>query len=429
MAKIVNLYQMTHLTKFPTKMRTIILLTLSVSLLFSCSRKTQQGMHARSPQEQSGIMEKTLPERSAYFAFDLMRALPSDDKNLVFSPFSISTALAMTYAGAREQTMEEMAATLYFDRDQEAFHAGYGVFLQDIRSMGGEDVQISLANRLWAQSGYHFLPAFFQQLDTHYGSGVEQVDFRGDREPIRLGINQWVMDQTRDKIPDLIAPGVLTEDTRLVLVNAVYFLAKWAAVFDKDNTYAGSFRKADGGESTADYMQRRGRYPYVEGDGFRAVEMAYADGNFSMVVVLPDAGQSLDQFLGDFDAGDFREAGRQMRHTLLDLHIPKFKIESGMDLEKVLSAMGMPRAFSNRAEFSGMTGDDTLKIDKVIHKAMIEVQEAGTEAAAATAVVMIQKTSIDLDEPVLFKADRPFLFFIRDNRHHSILFMGQVRTL
>ncbi len=407
--------------------RTSILLTLSLCLIFfACNRKIQKSMHNRTEEEILAIFEKDLPGRTNYFAFDLMRTLPLENQNLVFSPFSISSALAMTYAGARGLTREEMSATLFFDSDQEAFHSAYGHYLKQLDELAAEDIQLNIANRLWAQQGFHFLPEFFQLIEAHYGSTVKQVDFRGPREPIRLDINQWVYDQTSEKIPDLIAEGILTEDTRLVLVNAIHFLGRWMTEFNKESTRKDTFYNLDGSEMSTDFMFRQGSYPHFESQQVQAMEIPYAGGNFSMVFVLPPEDMPLDDFESTFGAVEFFGLLQNLRPTRLNAIIPRFKAETSFSLEELLPDMGMPRAFSNKAEFSGMTGDDTLKIDKVIHKAMIEVQEGGTEAAAATAVVMIEKTSIDPEEPRVFKADRPFLFFIKDNQYNSILFMGRV---
>jgi serpin B len=415
------------MTKLFHVFRTSFFLTLSLLIIFSgCSRKAQKGIQSRTAAETQAIFDNPMPQRSNFFAFDLMRTLPFERDNLVFSPFSISAALAMTYAGAREQTMEEMSATLFFDTDQEAFHPAYGQYLAHLQEMAGDSIRLNIANRLWAQQGYHFLPDFFELIETHYGSSVREVDFRGPREPIRLDINEWVYNQTGENIPDLIGQGALTEDTRLVLVNAIHFFGRWMAEFDKEATRRDLFNNLDGSGSTADFMMREGQYPYYETERLQALEIPYQDGNFSMVVVLPSEDATLEDFELNFGPPGFFEVVQGLGQEKVLVSLPRFRAETGFNLEEVLSEMGMPRAFSNRAEFSGMTGDDTLKIDKVIHKAMIDVQEGGTEAAAATAVVMVQKTSIDMEEPKVFKADRPFLFFLKENEYNSILFMGRV---
>lgn len=373
-------------------------------------------------------MERPAGERINHFAFDLMKRLPGDDDNYVFSPFSISTALAMTYGGAREQTAAEMAATLFFDPDQERFHPAYSAYLQSLREMAGEEVQLNIANALWAHEGYQFLPAYFSLIEQHYRSVLKQVNFKTDRETIRADINRWVYEQTREKIEDLIAPGVLTEDTRLVLVNAIHFLGNWVSAFNEDLTQKDIFHGMGGLEQETSFMRRTGYYNYAEGPGMQAIEMPYAGGNFSMVVILPDEETGISEVQNNMNGFVFGSLLGDMRRTHVDLRIPRFETETSVDLERLLSEMGMPEAFSKRADFSGMTGDDSLMIDKVIHKAMIDVSETGTEAAAATAVVMIMKTSIEPepDRTVVFHADRPFLYFIKDNTHNSILFMGRM---
>lgn len=376
----------------------------------------------------SAMLEHPPGQRINHFSFELMRQLPVQGKNYVVSPFSISTALAMTYAGAAEQTAAEMTNTLFFDPDKARFLQEYSAFLDALNEMAGETLQLNIANALWAHEGYHFLPDYFNTITQYFGSELRNVNFRGELEPIRQQINRWVYDQTREKIDNLIAPGVLTEDTRLVLVNAIHFLGKWMSEFNKNNTRKDIFHTIDGQKAEKEFMRRTAWYRYYRGIGLQAIELPYAGGNFSMVVVLPDEDTGIDQVAKRLDAAEFLTISTQMRNTHVDLRLPRFEIETSVDLERLLSDMGMPTAFSKRADFSGMTGDDSLMIDKVIHRAMIDVEESGTEAAAATAVVMIMKTSIDPEpeETIPFHADRPFLFFIKDNTYHSILFMGKL---
>lgn len=413
------------------KTKFIILLTVFVSGLFlSCSRKTQSSLQQQRSEDIAELMALPLGERINHFAFDLMRQLP-DDENLVFSPFSISTALAMTYGGARGQTALEMANTLYFYPDQDSFHHEYSQYLTALESKADEKVQLNIANALWVHQDYHFLPDFFELIRSHYRNELRQVNFRGDREIIRSNINNWVYDQTREKISDLIAPGVLTDDTRLVLVNAIHFLARWMIEFDENFTRKELFHALDGREQQTDFMHRTGYYQYAANAGLQAIELPYAGGNFSMVVVLPGQGTDIRETQESFNAAALNDMLNNLQRTHVELRLPRFEMETSIDLEKELAIMGMPEAFSNRADFSGMTGDDSLMIDKVIHKAMIDVKESGTEAAAATAVVMIMKTSIETDpeNTVKFHADRPFMFFIKENTTNGILFMGRMVKL
>lgn len=416
------------------KTNAIILLTLLVGVLFfACSPKPQKSIQKRSNSEIDDIMQQAIPSRNNHFAFDIWKQLPVENDNFVVSPFSISTALAMTYAGARGQTQDEMIGTLFFDPDQDSFHIEYGQYLERLNQLTSEQVQLNLANNLWVQRDYYFLPEYFSTIEQNYRAKPSLVNFKGNREPIRKEINDWVFSQTKEKIKDLISPGVLTEDTRMVLVNAIHFLGGWSSAFDPDRSTEDTFHNIDGLLGKATFMRKQGYYMYYEDKGIQALEMPYQNGNFSMVILLPEQGSesSIHKLETRMDAPFFSTITSGMERTHTDIYLPRFEIETGLDLEKVLPIMGMPTAFSLRADFSGMTGNDSLMIDKVIHKAMIDVKESGTEAAAATAVVMIMKTSIE-PEPertVVFKADRPFLFFLKDNTYNSILFMGRVAKM
>ncbi len=410
----------------------IKLLTLLMAVLFlACSRNVHKSIQTKSESKTNLIMQQSIPSRNNHFAFHMMRQLPFEDDNFVVSPFSISTALAMTYAGARGQTQMEMASTLFFDDDQQGFHRKYGQYLTTLKELAGDHVQLNIANNLWVQQGYHFLPEYFSTIESNYGTSPAQVNFRGDTEPIRQGINDWVYSQTRERIKDLIAPGILTEDTRMVLVNAIHFLGKWMVEFNKELTRKEIFRGMDGQGKETEFMRRTGYFNYAEHHGMQAIEMLYQGGNYSMVLLLPNKTSDVVSALSTLDGFAFEQIVSAMERTHVDLRLPRFEAETSVNLERLLSEMGMPLAFSKKADFSGMTGDDSLMIDKVIHKAMIEVKESGTEAAAATAVVMIMKTSIE-PEPertVVFHADRPFLFFIKDNTYNNILFMGRMAKM
>ncbi len=402
-------------------------LKLAIALMVAgCSHRAhQQDLPGQEPGDQT-ISEHNIPMQNNQFAFDLIRQVPAEDNNFVISPFSISTALAMTYAGARGETLEQMAEVMHFDPDQEQFHQAFGEYLTTLKQLARDNIDLNVANSLWAQMDYHFLDSFFEIVETNYGSKTFQVDYRQNREQIRQDINDWVYDQTREKIRDLIAPNVLTEDTRLVLVNAIHFLGSWLKEFDKTLTREDNFYLRDRQTARADFMHRRDTLPYYEDDGMQVLEIPYTGMDFSMLLVLPAENNPLTTLETTMDAGWFDALNNKTERTRLDIYIPRFEAETKLDLEEVLISMGMPHPFSRDADFSGMTGDLELKIDKVIHQAMIEVGEEGTEAAAATAVVVIRKTAIDMDEPKVFRANRPFLFFVKDNVNQSILFAGRV---
>jgi serine protease inhibitor len=406
----------------------LLIIMLSI-LITSCSRKTYQAMEKESP-ENNRINEDPVPLGNIYFAFDLLQALPEYEDNFSVSPFSISTALAMTYAGAREATQQQMAQVMHFHPDQSFFHDQYAEFLRNLREAASGDVQLNIANKLWAQQDYHFLPEFFEVVEINYNSGVNQVDFMANREEIRGDINQWVYEQTRENIKDLIAPDVLTEDTRLVLVNAIHFFGPWLKEFDKELTREDNFTNAQGERQRTQFMYGAERLPYFIDQYMQVIEIPYTDEKFSMLVLLPKEGVGLAKMEENLDVQYYLEMVDHLEVPDIDMEVllPRFKMESKIDLEATLSKMGMNLAFSNKADFSGMTGDLDLKIDRVIHQAIVDVTEEGTEAAAATAVVMIRKTSIEPEEKILFRANRPFLFIIKENESNSILFMGRMNN-
>ncbi len=392
-----------------------------IAAFSSCTHKAQKTNNTMQHEEQIPI-----PMANNKFAFDLIREIPFGDDNMVVSPFSISTALAMTYTGAREATLEEMATVMHFDRNQERFHKEYGEYLSSLKKIAAENIQLNIANSLWAQEDYHFLESFFDINKTHYNSETFQVNFRTNREQVRTNINDWVFDETREKIKDLIAPGVLTDDTRLVLVNAIHFLGPWLTEFDPNITRENVFNLHTRQTVMAEFMHRTDHFNYYQDEQLQALEIPYTGEDFSMLLLLPREGTSLEELEKDMNAFTFAEMITEMQHKEVDVFIPKYEAETKLDLEQTLMAMGMQTPFNRMADFSGMTGKLDLKIDKVIHQAMIEVAEEGTEAAAATAVIVIRKTSIDPEPRTVFMANRPFLFFIKDNTYNSILFAGRV---
>ncbi len=375
-------------------------------------------------------MEKTeissIAQGNNEFAFDLLKEIPYERDNMVISPFSISTALAMTYAGARNETLREMAEVMHFDREQVLFNANYGAYINAINHIAKEHVELNIANSIWAQQDYSFLQSYFDIIEDVYDSETFQVDFRANREAVREDINNWVYDETREKIENLIAPGVLTDDTRMVLVNAIHFLGPWVKEFDTEQTRENHFYLQGREFVMADFMHNTDTLPYFEDETMQVLEIPYSGKNFSMVIVLPRETPNMEKIERSLNSEAFDNMLSKLENTEVDMFVPKFEAETKLDLEEVLMGMGMVQPFNRYADFSGMTGDLDLKIDKVIHQAMIEVAEEGTEAAAATAVVVIRKTSIDPDPRTTFMANRPFMFFIKENQNNSILFAGRV---
>jgi serpin B len=369
---------------------------------------------------------------NSQFALELYQALRGEEGNLFFSPYSISVALAMTYAGARGETEAEMAETLSFTLPQLRLHPAFNRLGLELESRGeapqnaelGDPFRLNIANALWGQEGYPFLPEFLDTLAANYGAGMRLVDFAANVEAARVAINDWVSDKTEGKIEDLIPAGLLSSATRLVLTNAIYFNAAWATPFPEGATQDGTFYLLDGGQVTVPMMRLNEGLRYVHEKGFQVIDLPYNGHELSMVIVMPDEG-GFESFEGALDAATLQAAIDGLGFEQLDLRMPRFEFEDEFSLGRALAAMGMPLAFSDDADFSGMNGNQELFISAVVHKAYVGVDEEGTEAAAATAVVMAEKAMAP-SEPIEVTLDRPFLFFIRDIPTNTILFAGRV---
>jgi serpin B len=366
-------------------------------------------------------------EGNNIFAVALYGQLRHQSGNLFFSPESISTALAMAYAGARGSTASEMAKTLHFTLPPDKLHPAMGALLRDLNATH-EGYQLSVANALWAQQGYTFLDDFLSLLKTNYGAGLNQVDFKGATEAARKTINQWVEQKTQDKIKDLLQPGALRSDTRLVLTNAIYFKGDWETQFDKALTKNEDFHLSPAQTTPAPLMHREGRFSYFDGGTFQILEIPYKSKELSMIVFLPKDAGGLAALEASLTGSNLQQwVGKLASVPKVIVTMPKFKMTRQFELGSTLGAMGMPQAFSGSADFSGMTGHRDFAISEVIHKAYVDVNEEGTEAAAATAVTM-RAMAMRAPEgpPPVFRADHPFVFMIRDGRTASILFMGRM---
>jgi serpin B len=363
------------------------------------------------------------------FAFDLYAQLRKQEGNLFLSPYSISAALAMTSAGARGQTLDEMTNTLRLPQ-QDTLHPAFKALhtsLNDQRG-GKRGYQLSTANALWGAKGYGFLPEFLKLTRDHYGAGLQEVNF-GNAEEARATINAWVEKETHDKIKDLIPQGALNQSTRLVLTNAIYFKGDWLSQFKKDRTKDEPFFLADGKQVKTPLMHQKGTFHYADLGAFQALELPYAGKELSMLVLLPKKADGLAEMEKTMNADQLNAVLARLRPwNEIDLTLPKFKTTAAFGLNGELQALGMRQAFvPGAANFAGMNGrEGDLYIALVVHKAFVDVNEEGTEAAAATAVITQNSSTAPPPPPPVFRADHPFVFVIRDNKTGSILFLGRL---
>jgi serpin B len=418
------------ITKHQRIVASMILIGMLAPIVAGCAQGEAQAEFAASKAEREtspDVVEGDLTELVAgnsAFAFDLYQALRDETGNLFFSPYSISVALAMAYAGARAETERQMAETLHFTLPQERLHPAFNALDQELRSEEGDNFKLHIANAIWGQIGYSFLSEFLDVLARNYGAGMRLLDFEKEPEASRQAINDWVSEQTEEKIQDLIPAGGITRDTTLVLSNAIYFDADWERQFAQERTTDRVFNTLDGHEVTVPMMSLSdpASLAYVAGQGYQAVELPYKGGEMSMVILVPDAGQ-FEAFEAALDAGRVEAILDELQLKHVDLKLPKFSYESSFSLAQKLAEMGMPNAFEG-ADFSGMDGTDQLFISDVFHKAFVAVDEAGTEAAAATAVIAAT-TSLPVVD-VQLVVDRPFIFVIRDVNNGTVLFVGRV---
>ena len=374
---------------------------------------------------------KTTVAGNTDFAFALYGRLKDDPKattpkgNLFFSPYSISTALAMTYGGARGETQKQMATALHFTLPRQNLYSAFGALQKQlVQRDKSRGYQLLVANALWGQKGEPFLKEFLHLTRYYYGAGLSQLDFVNETEQSRRTINLWVEEKTNNKIKDLIPPGGVDEQTALVLTNAIYFKGDWKTKFSRWKTRRADFAVSAKDKVKVPLMHLKEDFKYYEDEKLQALELPYKGDEISMLAILPSDIEGIGGIENTLTVESLNCLLSKMWTTKVDVYFPKFKIVWGtFSLNKSLIDLGMPDAFDfEKADFSGMNGSRDLWISDVFHKAFIEVNEEGTEAAAATGVVMTKAIHI---EPV-FRADHPFIFIIKDNRSGSILFMGRV---
>ncbi len=359
------------------------------------------------------------------FALDLYRVVRGGavGGNVFFSPFSISGALAMTYAGARGKTAAQMARTLHFTLAPERLHPAVAGVLAGLR--GGTGAELAVANALWGQNGMPLRPEFLDIVKTYYHGDFRQVDFIGQPDTSRRTINRWVEEKTHERIKELLQAGDIGAGTRLILTNAVYFKGRWSSRFESRLTAKEPFRLMSGKTVRVPMMRQRGEFGFFEDDKVQVLELPYAGERLSMVVLLPRDGATLEkaekqltlQNLGTWLAG--------LSEEKVDVELPRFRTSRSFNLNGALITLGIKDAFGERADFSGMAAKEKLSLAEVVHKAFVEVNEEGTEAAAATAAATKSDTARQ-SRFFSFKADHPFIYMIRDRQSGSIIFIGRL---
>jgi serpin B len=366
----------------------------------------------------------TLAQENNAFAVDLYGKLSATPGNLFFSPASISSAFAMAYAGARGTTASQMASTLHFALPPDRLHPAMAALLAQLNGPH-QNYELHMANALWAEKDQHFLPAYTALMKADYGAGFQPVDFRANPEAARALINNWVAQQTQQKILNLVPAGSVTPLTRLVLTNAIYFKAAWADQFSKSQTQSEDFHLSSTKSVKAQLMHEAKGGQYFRGPAFQALELPYLRNELSMIVLLPDSPDGLPTLERSITAANLDKWTSSLSYEeRIIVTFPRFKITQQFELSSVLEALGMKQAFqSGTADFSAITGDMTFSISAAIHKAYIDVDEEGTEAAAATAIMMVGSAMRQAPPPppIVFRADHPFLFLIRDNSTGAFL--------
>lgn len=357
------------------------------------------------------------------FAFDLYKGLEFDESdNLVYSPFSIVPAFGMVTLGAKGETLNQLNTTFHFASNKK-WHQTIGMLQRDILSSASDDIAITVANKAWMQNNYGILRTYRKNLKKSYKTSMYGVDFIKDPESSRKAINLAVEADTKRHIKNLLPQGSISELTRLVLTNAIYFKGKWKEPFEPEKTKERDFTLTDGSKVKHQFMSADKTFGYFKGDNYAALEMDYKGEDFSMIIVLPHEGTPLSKVENSFTDTKYNELINAIAPQKALVFIPKFTVESGFSMKRVLGEMGLTVPFTDNADFSGISGNKDLKISEAYHKAFIEVTEEGTKAAAATSVVVAMKSMPNLN---VFDANRPFMFILRHKPTNTILFIGRV---
>jgi serpin B len=390
----------------------------------SSAQSEQQGSSGRELENLREIVAA-----NTAFALDLYRGLQKSEGNVFFSPWSISTALGMTYWGARGDTAAQMAEVLHLPKKDEQLPAAIQGLQDRLDKQGaaGQGYELAVANALWGHNGFLFSQSYLEFQKKYYGAGLRLVNFRGATEASRKRINQWVAEKTRSRIPELLKRGIVGPQTRLVLTNAIYFKGDWVNEFDESKTKRQPFYLANGRKVEVPLMYRNGSHFYARTKNVQLVEIPYKGKELSMVILLPAKEYGLSALEESLTFERFESLIGLRRHPFtVQVYLPRFQMTFGAGLKQVLGSLGMRDAFDARkADFSGMTANRSrsLVLQDAVHSAFVAVDEKGTEAAAATGAVM---RGVALRQPTIFRADRPFLFVIQDRTTRSILFFGRL---
>ncbi len=383
------------------------------------------GLSLTSPKvhaaESGGI--EALSQANTAFAFDLYERLKTSGGNLFISPYSISTCLAMVKEGAKGSTAQQILQVLHFDKAGDQLGSLFAALQKQLNeAQQSNGLQLHIANGLWVQKEHPFLSAFLADTKRTYDATLEQVDFQTQADEAVSAINGWVSQKTQGRIPRLFEPGMLNAQTRMALVNAIYFKGKWASPFAKQKTADAPFRMAGGRSVNLPMMNQTSRFKYAAADDLQLLELPYAGNKLTMAILLPKETEGVDKLeLSAVKLSAWLAAARLQK---VNVFIPRFRLETQYLLNRTLEDMGMREPFSTAADFSGMDGQRDLYLSVLAHKAFVEVNEEGTEAAAATGAGM-SLTALEAPPPT-FRADHPFVFLIRDTSSGTILFLGKL---
>lgn len=403
-----------------------ILLCMFAIICVGCIENST--VNAQSTINAESVEDYDIAAANNAFAFDMYSMIKNKDDNIFFSPHSIFTAIAICYDGAEGTTKEQIANVFYFPLDKPVLEVSLGKMIDEINTET-EDYELETANALWIQKNYPVKKQYISNVDTYYSGKVEKLDFVNQPEESSNIINDWVEEKTNDKIKDLVPSSAINRETKLIITNAIYFNGKWKTAFDEQDTEERKFYPSENEEILVETMYIKKYFNYGENSNAKIIELPYKGNNLSMYVVLPEE-NDIGTFENKFSVNDYEKLKSKMDSKYeVKTWLPKFKFETTSDLSVQLTEMGMPDAFYS-ANFSGIS-DENLAISKVIHQAFVDVQEEGTEAAAATAIVMDDCVEYvePKPEPIReFKTDHPFMFFIEDKRTGCILFMGKVES-